>query len=86
MGTDLGSSEGGLQRERETCKQAVLRNEHKIYNLVDCEIHYVCNTTRKIKRVYNSHCIHDAIKLCNFKREKLLNALRVFMGKLEKKK
>ena len=53
--------------------------------LVDCEIHYMCNTTRKIKRVYNSHCIHDAIKLHNFKREKLTNALRVFMRKLEKK-
>jgi len=39
--------------------------------LIDCEIHYVCNTTRKIKRAYNSHCIHDAIKLRNFKREKL---------------
>lgn len=37
MGTDLGSSEGGLQRERETCKQAILRNKQKIYSEVDGE-------------------------------------------------
>lgn len=37
MGADLVSGEGGLQRERDTCKQAVLRNELKIYNEVDWE-------------------------------------------------
>ena len=37
MGADLVSSEGGLQRERDTCKQAVLRNELKMYNEVDWE-------------------------------------------------
>ena len=51
--------------------------------LVDCEIHCICNITRKIKKE-STTCIASMMQLnyVIFKRKKLMNALRAFVNEL----